>query len=595
MGEDGGKDWRQALIASLLASRAGTVPPPPQQQPGTAPPPPPQSGSPPPTASASTASETTTAELNFEADSRQRLRDGEQLVGRVSPYAPMQVLVQVRPSGDRLIEDSDAFAREPLSGRAHLTHEEYAARHGAKFEQVRHVAESLRQYGLRVAPNWSNRPNVLGGVAPFGDRTVYFYGEAWRFEEAFGAPIYRVLGNDGGLYTTYLGGLKLPSELREHVGLVSGLDTRPMARGLFRLSRSMAGGAQRPVAYTPVEVAQAYGFPSNVTGKGTNVAILELGGGARFSDLVRYFQGLGLKVPRIRAIGVGGSGNAPTGNPSGPDGEVTLDIEVAGAVANGAEFSVYFAPNTGAGFLQGVMAAVFDVVNKPSVLSISWGGPESTWSTLDMYAITGAFRAAALMGISVFVAAGDSGSTDGVGITSPNVDFPASSPWATACGGTSLYTGTSAPPEKVWNDGTSGGATGGGISSVFRAPSYQAGVSFLSAPLSGRGVPDVAGCADPNTGYKVLVDGAEEVFGGTSAVAPLWAGLTALLNESTGKRLGFLNPLLYQTNLKGALKDITIGNNDETGLVGKYPAGVGWDPCSGFGSPNGAAILAAMT
>ena len=136
----------------------------------------------------------------------------------------------------------------------------------------------------------------------------------------------------------------------------------------------------------------------------------------------------------------------------------------------------------------------------------------------------------------------------------------------------------SAPPEQVWNEGTAGGATGGGISTIFPAPSYQSGVLFQSTALTGRGVPDVAGCADPYTGYKVLIDGVEEVYGGTSAVAPLWAALTALLNESTGSPLGFLNPLLYQTNLKSALKDITIGNNDETGLVGKYPAGVGWDP-----------------
>ena len=399
-------------------------------------------------------------------------------------------------------------------------------------------------------------------------------------------------GKDGGIYTTYLGGLDVPAELK---GLVRNvfLDSRPKVAPRLRLSGPLSSGAA--VSYTPIEVAKAYGFPSNVTGKGQNIAILELGGGFRWGNLISYFQGLGLRLPQIRAIGVGGGSNAPTGNPAGPDGEVTLDIEVAGAIANGAGFPVYFAPNTSAGFFQGISAAIHDAVNKPSVLSISWGGPEPTWTKAEMYAITEAFRAAALIGMSVFVAAGDSGSTDGLGVNTPHVDFPASSPWATACGGTSLYTGASAPPEKVWNNGTSGGATGGGMSAIFRAPSFQAGVSFQSAPLSMRAIPDVAGCADPYTGYKIKIDGVDVVYGGTSAVAPLWAALTALLNESTGTPIGFLNPLLYRTNLKGTLKDITVGNNDQNGLVGVYHAGVGWDPCTGFGSPDGAAMLAALT
>jgi kumamolisin len=570
------------LLAALLGQTTTNPPPPPSSG---APPPPP------PGPTQTTDGQPTATTPNFEEDSRQILAKGEQLLGRVFPNMAMQVVVYLRPSDDKLIEESNALARDPLAKRAHLTREQYAERHGAKFEDVSRVVGHLMQYGLRPAANLNN----LRGAARFADRIVLFNGRARDVSDAFGVPLYFVRGKDDGIYTTYLGGLKLPPEVRQSVAAVAGLDSRPIARPQLRLSRPMGVGAQRPIAYTPIEVAQAYGFPSNVTGKGTNIAILELGGGATYRDLATYFQGLGLQMPQIQMIGVGGAGNAPTGDPNGPDGEVTLDIQVAGAIANGAEFSVYFAPNTSAGFLQGVSAAIHDSVNKPSVLSISWGGPESTWTKLDMYSITEAFRAAALMGISVFVAAGDSGSTDGLGTNTPHVDFPASSPWATACGGTSLYTGTSAPPEQVWNEGPSGGATGGGISTIFPAPSYQSGVLFQSTALTGRGLPDVAGCADPYTGYKVLIDGVEEVYGGTSAVAPLWAALTALLNESTGRPLGFLNPLLYQTNLKGALKDITIGNNDETGLVGKYPAGVGWDPCTGFGTPDGVALLATLT
>ena len=367
------------------------------------------------------------------------------------------MLLYVRPSGDTLMKDLDALASDPLGTRTPLTREEYAARYGATPDDVSRVVGYYNQYGLRLVPNWSNQR----GAARFADRTIQLVGQAGDVNQAFGVRLFRVRGKDGGLYTTYLGGLNVPSELTDLVGHAF-LDTRPKAAPRLRLSRPCGSAASGAVAYTPIEVAQAYGFPSNVTGKGQNIAILELGGGARLGDLVSYFQGLGLRLPQIQAIGVGGSGNAPTGDPTGPDGEVTLDIEVAGAIANGAAFSVYFAPNSSAGFFQGISAAIHDAVNKPSILSISWGGPEPTWTRSEMYAMSEVFRAAAMMGISVFVAAGDSGSTDGLGTTTPHVDFPASCPWVTACGGTSLYTGASAPPEKVWNDGGSGGATGEG-------------------------------------------------------------------------------------------------------------------------------------
>jgi len=342
-------------------------------------------------------------------------------------------------------------------------------------------------------------------------------------------------------------------------------------------------------------VAQAYGFPSGVTGKGQTIAILELGGGGRLRDLRHYFAGLGLQLPSVKAVGVGGGSNDPTGHPGGPDSEVMLDIEVAGAVANGANYIVYFGPSaTNLGFFQTISAAIHDTVNRPDILSISWGGAEFVhWTKLDMLIFTEALQAAAAMGLSVFVAAGDDGSTDGVRGRKPYVDFPASSPWVTACGGTSLLTGSSGPRETVWND-EHGKGTGGGISAIFPVPSYQQGLTYRSRPLAMRAIPDVAGCADPATGYKVRIDGVDAIIGGTSAVAPLWAGLTALLNESLGSPVGFLNPLLYLTNLKATLNDITVGDNDTTGQVGKYSAGPGWDPCTGWGTPNGNAMLAAL-
>jgi kumamolisin len=198
------------------------------------------------------------------------------------------------------------------------------------------------------------------------------------------------------------------------------------------------------------------------------------------------------------------------------------------------------------------------------------------------------------LGVTVCVAAGDGGSSDGVTGGQPHVDFPASSPNALACGGTSLQADPSTgviSSETVWNDGSSGGATGGGVSDEFALPAWQAsvGVPETAGGSSGRGVPDVAGNADPTTGYQVYADGQAQVVGGTSAVAPLWAALISRIAQATGQRFGLIQPALYAgitpgTDVPG-FNDITSGNN------GAYSAGPGWDACTGLGSPEGTDLL----
>jgi kumamolisin len=270
-----------------------------------------------------------------------------------------------------------------------------------------------------------------------------------------------------------------------------------------------------------------------------------------------------------------------------------LDIEVAAAIAPNANIAVYFAPNTSSGFLDAITTALHDTQNKPSVLSISWGGAEATWTAQAMQQFDAAFQTAAALGVSVCVAAGDSGSSDGETDKLAHVDFPASSPNVLACGGTTLEAaGGAIRSEVVWNDGPSS-ATGGGISDVFALPSYQSSAhvppSANPGARIGRGIPDVAADADPDTGYQVRVDGENLVIGGTSAVAPLWAGLITLCNQKLGTPVGFLNPLLYGSLAgQGVCRDITSGNN------GAYSAGAGWDACTGWGSPQGAAILQAL-
>jgi len=339
------------------------------------------------------------------------------------------------------------------------------------------------------------------------------------------------------------------------------------------------------ISYTPLQVAQAYAFPTGVDGSGETVGIIELGGGFQTSDLSTYFSGLGLSTPTVTAVPVDGGSNQP-GQDTDADGEVMLDIEMIGAIANGVEIAVYFAPNTDQGFIDAVTTAVHDTTNSPSVISISWGGPEDSWTAQARTQMDQAFSDAGGLGITVTIAAGDGGSTDGSTDGQQHVDFPASAPHALGCGGTTLHaSGATISSETVWGGGAAAnGATGGGVSIEFALPSYQADANVpdnVDTDQPGRGVPDVAGNADPETGYQTLVDGSPQVVGGTSAVAPLWAGLVALLNQSLGAPLGFANPRLYALLGSAAFHDITSGNN------GAYSAGPGWDACSGLGSPDG--------
>jgi len=201
------------------------------------------------------------------------------------------------------------------------------------------------------------------------------------------------------------------------------------------------------------------------------------------------------------------------------------------------------------------------------------------------------------MGVTVCVAAGDNGSADGDNDGNNHVDFPASDPFVLGCGGTSLQASNDQiVNETVWNDLPNGGATGGGVSDMFPLPTWQEGFDVPSPTVQGggRGVPDVSGDADPNTGYNILVDGESAVVGGTSAVAPLWAGLVARINQATGKAtgktIGYLNPLLYTQAVEAeGFHDITQGNN------GAFSAGPGWDACTGLGSPDGVPLEAALT
>ncbi|ARC57662.1 Pseudomonalisin [Frondihabitans sp. 762G35] len=380
------------------------------------------------------------------------------------------------------------------------------------------------------------------------------------------------------------GGLSIPRALDGVVTAVLGLDTRPQARAQYRVARAETAA----VSFSPVRLGELYAFPAGTDGAGQTIAVIELGGGFAQADLDTYFGGLGVGSPVVSAVGVDGAANRPGADPNGADGEVLLDIEVVGALSPGASVVVYFAPNTDAGFVDAVAQAAH-AMPTPAAMSISWGQSEDQWTPQARAAFDDALVDAAALGVTVTAAAGDNGSSDGATGGGDHVDFPASSPHVLACGGTSLRaSGATISSETVWNNGAGRGATGGGVSDAFPLPAWQQGVGVPSAPASGggRGVPDVAGNADPATGYEVLVDGTRSVIGGTSAVAPLWAALAARLTQALGSPLGLVQPRLYAA--ASSFRDITSGDN------GSFRAGPGWDVCTGLGSPDGEALLAAL-
>lgn len=457
---------------------------------------------------------------------------------------------------------------------------EFADRYGASPEDLELVTETLSELGASIVET------------NLAERRVRISAPASVISRIFGTELADTTSNGPfGQRVSHrhrTGGLSVPSTLSGIVTSVLGLDNRPQARAQFQIALPAAVST----SYTPPELGTIYDFPADTDGTGQTVAIIELGGGFAQADLDAYFAELTIATPVVTAVGVDGAANVPGQDPNGADGEVLLDIEVVGALAPRASILVYFAPNTDAGFVDAVSQAAH-ATPTPAAISISWGQSEDSWTPAARASFDQALVDAAALGVTVTVAAGDDGSTDRATDGSVHVDFPASSPHSLACGGTTLEANASTgvvSSETVWNNGPSKGATGGGVSDAFPQPSWQQAVRVpkLASGATGRGVPDVAAVADPETGYQIRVDGKDMVIGGTSAVAPLWAALIARLVQASGKPIGLAQPRLYGTTTAGkdapGFRDITIGNN------GAYTAGPGWDACTGLGVPDGAKL-----
>jgi len=514
------------------------------------------------------------------------------LAGKPDPGERMEVTIRVRARQAWAgTPECGEFCAAPPARRPLLTREEFAARYGADPADFQRLEQFLLASHL----------NVVSCHA--GQRTMRVAGTVEAMQAAFGVKLESAVY--GKLKFRHRAGpIQVPPEVASLIEGVFGLDDRPVVRPHFQFKpfpkgpRPRAAGGARP--FTPLEVAKLYDFPPNLDGSGQCIGILEFGGGFDPKELNQYFTKLGISPPRVVAVSVDGGRNDPTGDPQSADGEVMLDIEVAGAIAPKALIAVYFAPNSDAGFLDALRAAIYDSTHKPSVISISWGSPESDWPRQTLQDFDAACQEAAAFGVTICVAAGDHGTDDtDTPSRQANVDFPASSPHVLACGGTHLEADHGAiSVETVWNT-RDGWATGGGVSEAFPLPDWQAGANVPRCVNpgggTGRGVPDVAGNADADTGYIVSVDGSEGASGGTSAVAPLWSALIALINQGLEQPVGFINPLLYQppASTKG-FHDIRTGDNGAFPSSKKYPAGPGWDACTGWGSPKGMELLQAL-
>ncbi|MDE1918458.1 MAG: S8/S53 family peptidase [Sphingomonadales bacterium] len=487
---------------------------------------------------------------------------GMQATGRVAGEEQVTVSLYLKP-----IAETTGNA-PPFADRASLR----TARSTEHADDLAAVSAFAAAQGLEIAESDPAR------------RLVRLTGPAAAMEQAFGTKLHHYEGM-GRTCRARHGALHLPAALAERVTAVLGLDTRPIATPKIVPHR----GPTPPAGFLPTDVARLYGF-DGVDASGQCIGIIELGGGYTEADNQAAFKAMALPVPTIVAVGVDGADNAP-GDANGADGEVALDIQVAGGVAPGAKLAVYFAPNTDQGFVDAITRAIHDQANAPCVLSISWGSAESGWTGQAIAAMGQAFKDAAQLGVTVCAASGDGLATDGVSDGKAHVDYPASDPFVLGCGGTKIVASADRiTHETVWN--SNGGGTGGGVSTLFALPTWQqgAGVPSAHAKSGGRGVPDVAGNADPDSGYRIITDGQNGIIGGTSAVAPLWAGIIAGLNAARKTPLGQIHAQLYGD--AAALRDIVSGNN-KSGTIG-FEAGKGWDPCTGLGSPDGDRLKAVL-
>ncbi len=573
-----------------------------------------------------------------------------QLIGPADATERLDVTVKLRRRSEKgLPTHAEFIAGKRARG---ITRQILAERYGATREDAEFVQRWARQHGLSVSH------------IELGLRRMNLVGTAAAMSSAFGVTLSTYRHSRTGVhFRCPEADIRIPKELVPIITGVFGLNNMPVVVRRPVRASAVAAAAQKdpkqtfPGSFYPHEVSKLYNFPPT-QGAGQRVAIFEFGGGFSQAVLKDYFtKNIGLQTPpTVNGISVLGTSIQVDRDVTG---EVYLDIEVIGAMAPKAIIDVYFAPWTGQGYLAAVEQAIHN--DDYAAISISYGLDEDVrgsaanpgWPMLHQN-LEEAFRDAAAVGIPLFVSTGDQGSSSVRGqiqiggqqieVTgfskTTHEEYPCTSPYVTAVGGTLLYAeGGAITKELVWNElgplqqnaqGSFyfGGATGGGVSDRFPIPSYQskAGISFKSVnkpAVAGRAVPDVAGNAGSTTGYLVSQPPGSTFpiapVGGTSASAPMWAGLMACIRETLDIKFSekmpvfFLNDFIYAVGKSAAFRDIVggrdftldqrgeltpgdfipVGNNRSTQADGYYAA-EGFDLCTGWGSPNGIELLSVL-
>jgi kumamolisin len=532
------------------------------------------------------------------AGSLHHLPPGSVARQRTNPNRWLELTVGVRRL-KQLPELAALDAKLP-GERKYMTRDQLRTEYGSDPAAVDAIQKFAAAHHLVVTRNEpaSARLGLGGTVADISD--------------AFGVKLFDYSHPTLGDFHARTGPVMLPTEVADAITGVFGLNNHRILRRMPHrhqtIDARMAKSPQPRPWFIPTELAGIYNFPT-ADASSQCIGLLEFGGGVEESDVASYFQKIGVSAPNVKIVAVDGVGTDPTADPNST-GEVMLDVDVAGALAGGAKVAVYFSTFDEKGLVDILSAVINDSANDPSVLSVSWGWDENQpfntgilWSPAAIDHVNHSLLAAAQLGITVCVSTGDDGSEAQVKDGHAHVNFPATSPYVLAVGGTTLHArkaadGNLSVTEVVWNDGP-GSGTGGGVSDITALPSWQEGKvprSINAGNFAGRAIPDVAANADPNTGYLVMSGGQLGIVGGTSAAAPLWASLVTRINALLGARAGNFNALLYnKMGPAGVLRDITSGNNDTDGLLdGAFQAGSGWDACTGWGVPDGGKLLAAL-
>jgi kumamolisin len=548
---------------------------------------------------------------------QRHLLPGSKLLHAANPHEQIEVTLELRHKAPL-----PSLAGRPAQP---MSREEFAQKYGASDADIAKVKAVLKTFGL----------DVVGSDA--AARTVEVVGPVAAMEQAFAVRLFN-FAHEHANYRGRSGVIHVPDELNGIVVDVSGLDDRPVIhrrrRHLQHPARVVQGDNTAVSGFLPADLAKHYQFPDG-TGEGQCIGILEFGGQIETDALQQFCTTAGIDVPNVFQVNVSGSVDDP-GAESGV--EVMLDIEVVAGICPKAKIPVYFGKTFDErSWKLAIATAIHDAQNKPTVLSISWGFDEEdfapTAGAIDR--VNTRFQEAAMMGITICVSSGDDGSADQTDSGAPgngidgraHVDFPASSEFVLAVGGTNLQVRQGQVTESAWKDGNgrrffpggtgSGGASGGGVSGHIKRPSFQNGITIEPinpGSIKGRVIPDVAAHAQSDgvrTGYFTVFidpqsgDVVAAPVGGTSAAAPLWAALITRINailekqKGPGKRAGYLTPILYQAGAEGkpvgtaVCKDITKGDNNSA-TIGGFRSGPGFDAVTGWGSPIGANLLAAL-